>query len=411
MSASAAELHAREAEALDGRWLAGTPMDPAATPAEPLPPLPGFPFLIASTAAIIVGPTGGGRSSLLQAAMYDAAAGGLRCAYLGSEVTEPEFNARAADLANRRGDEIDEELRTQLGLVRYLDLAGVIAHAWEHAPEWVDGIVGRYDIVGIDPLSAVASALDLDFDQRNAEFIRFYDRLVAPLTVAGVTVAMTDNLGHAIEAKSRAKGVSAKQDRADLTFACTLSAAPLGLIVKAKKVRSVRAPFKRDDEWIFTREDQRIAPRGDAPEDPGRSFRPTNIMEKVSRLLEAEPGLTRNAIITAIGGRKANVTLALQLLIAEGFVAIERDRQAHRHNVATPYRALDDDTTGSTEAQPGPNRGPAPVPAPGPTGAPHTTVGGGVPGPGGERNGHGNRVPTLDDLEYAEPLVAEEAHS
>ena len=44
--------------------------------------------------------------------------------------------------------------------------------------------------------------------------------------------------------------------------------------MKAKKVRSVRAPFKRDDEWIFAREDQRIAPRGDAPEDPGRCVPP-----------------------------------------------------------------------------------------------------------------------------------------
>src|SRR5207248_289693 len=116
---------------------------------------------------------------------------------------------------------------------------------------WVEGIVACYELLAIDPLSAVASALDLDFDKSNAEFIRFYDRLVQSLTTRGVAVAMVDNVGHAEDAKRRAKGASAKSDRADLTFSCTLSTNPVGLIVKAQKVRSVRAGFQRGDEWLF----------------------------------------------------------------------------------------------------------------------------------------------------------------
>ena len=87
-------------------WLGGEPMDPTLADGEPLPPLAGFPFLHAGAGAVISGPTGGGRSSLLQAGAYDAACAGLRIAYLGSEVTPPEFNARAADLAERRGHEL-----------------------------------------------------------------------------------------------------------------------------------------------------------------------------------------------------------------------------------------------------------------------------------------------------------------
>ena len=63
-----------------------------------------------------------------------------------------------------------------------------------------------FDVVGIDPLSAVASTLDLDFDKSNAEFVRFYDRLVQPLATAGVAVVMLDNIGHAIEARGASEG-------------------------------------------------------------------------------------------------------------------------------------------------------------------------------------------------------------
>lgn len=140
-------------------------MDPAAVPPEPLSPLAGHPFLLPGTGAVIVGPTGGGRSSLIQACQYDAAQAGLRVAYLGSEVSEPEFNARAADLAERRGHAIDDELREQLARVRYLDLSSTIVTAWNDPDAWAAEIPSRYDVIALDPLSAVAAALDLDFDK------------------------------------------------------------------------------------------------------------------------------------------------------------------------------------------------------------------------------------------------------
>jgi hypothetical protein len=188
---------------------------------------------------VIVGPTGGGRSSLLEACTYDAGRAGLHVAVLSGEVTAAEFNARAADLAARRGDPITDELREQLSRVRFLDLATVIQRAWGDPDRWVADVVERFQIVGIDPLSTVASALDLDFDKSNTEFVAFYDRLVQPLVNRGVWTVMLDNIGHAIEAKTRAKGPSAKGDKADLTFSCALQPTPVGLVVTARKVRSV----------------------------------------------------------------------------------------------------------------------------------------------------------------------------
>jgi hypothetical protein len=334
-------------------WLAGRPMDPIGTAAEPLASLAGFPFLHESSGAVIVGPTGGGRSSLIQACLYDAAQAGLRCAYLGHEVTESEFNARAAILTRLRGDDVDDELRSNLARVRYLNLESVICKAWADPPAWVSGIDGSYELVAIDPLSAVASALDFAFDKSNDEYIRFYDQLVQPLTTRGVAVVIVDNIGHAEDAKSRAKGASAKQDRADLTFSCSPSSSPIGLTIKAQKVRSVRAGHQRGDEWVFEKDTQRINRRG---ADGQTTFRPTGIMERVSKAVEDGDGLTGNAIRASVGGKASYVNLALELLVGEGFVEVRKDGQAHHHHSVRPYREDDDVTNRGHRDQPCPNR-------------------------------------------------------
>jgi hypothetical protein len=347
-------------------WLHGLPMDPAAAPSEPLPPVPGFPFLHAGAGAVIVGPTGRGRSSLVQAMLYDAGQAGQSCAYLGSEVTSDEFNARAAALAERRGDLVDDDMRRRLADVRYLDLSATIAHAWSDPDAWLNLVAARYALVAIDPLSAAAAALDLDFDKANAEYIRFYDRLIQPLTAAGVAVVLVDNVGHAEDARARAKGASAKQDRADLTFSCSPSTTPPGLIVKAAKVRSIRASHQRGDEWLFLRDTQRIVRRertAAASDQPASAFRPTNLMEKVSRAVEQHPGLSKRAIRTTIGGNAAAVDLALELLIAEEFIEVHKDSRGHSHHHLKPYRQLGDPGPCPTVSAPCPGRVPDTVPA------------------------------------------------
>jgi hypothetical protein len=376
-------------------WLTGTAMDPAAASVEPLPTLPGFPFLHAGSGAIVVGPTGGGRSSLIQAGLYDAATAGQRCAYLGCEVTQEEFNARAAALAQRRGDDVDDELCARLANVRYVNLASVIAQAWNDPPAWVEGVVADYDLLAIDPLSAVASALDLDFDKSNAEFIRFYDRLVQPLTTGGVAVVMVDNIGHSLDAKNRPKGASAKQDRPDLTFSCAPSANPVGLIAKAHKVRSIRASIQRGDEWLFLRDTQTIEPHGRAEVGGDRgTFRPTAIMQRVSEAVEHDEGLTRRAINTSIRGRAGYVGLALELLISEGYVEVHKDGRAHRHRSLRPYREDAETPTVSTVSAPCPNRVPD---------TPTATVSNRVPHPVGVGPGTGHGSDGAD----AEPPTPE----
>jgi hypothetical protein len=326
-------------------WLIGDPMDPTAVSAEPLPTLVGFPFLHAKMGALISGPRGHGRSSLIQAGMYDAAGYGTRCAYLGSEVALDEFDARAKHLAVVRCDEVDDQLRETLARVRYLNLPSVICRAWDDPESWRTGLSGAYDLVAIDPLSSVASALDLDFDKSNADFVRFYDRLVQPVIDDGVTVVLIENIGHDREARHRAKGVSAKEDRADLAFSCKANTDPDALVIRCTKVRSIRAAFHRGDEWIFTRDDQAIKRREFKPgSDSAETFQPTAIMENVSKLLEGKPaGLSKRAVRAAVKGGNEYIDLALELLINGGYVEIRKAGQADHHHSITPYRAVAND--------------------------------------------------------------------
>ena len=62
----------------------------------------------------------------------------------------------------------------------------------------------------------------------------------------------------------------------------------------------------------------------EAPQMAQSKTRPTRLMEKVSRLLEASPTpLSKNAVEKSIEGKAEWVRLACQLLIDEKFIAIE----------------------------------------------------------------------------------------
>jgi len=65
-------------------------------------------------------------------------------------------------------------------------------------------------------------------------------------------------------------------------------------------------------------------------------------MERVSRELEASPGLSKTALRGAISGRNEYVDLALERLLIEGYVEARRDGQAHRHYSLQPFREADD---------------------------------------------------------------------
>lgn len=216
-----------------------------------------------------------------------------------------------------------------------------------------------------------------------------------PLVTAGMAVVMLENIGHAIEARSRAKGASAKQDRADLTFSCKLRAQPVGLIVTAHKVRTVRAPFNRGDAWTFDRDTQRVEPyAGDNAQESEATWRPTVLMERVSRAVEATPGITRTAIRNTVQGKAKTLGTALDLLIVEGY--IEHGNGGHISR--RPFPDPDGDTV--------PVRSPHSSAVPGPV--PEAGEGSRSPVPpstdrNGERETDSGYLERLDDLATRHP--------
>jgi hypothetical protein len=238
--------------------LDGKPLDPIAVPGAPLEPLPGFPFVVPGVTVIISGPTGKGRSSLAEVMLYDAAKAGPARRLSREEVTEDEFNARGATIADARGDEIADELVAQLSNVRYLSLADNIATAWTMPEEWTREMAARYPPVAIDPLSSVASTLGLDFDN-NTQYLQFHDRIVEPLKLRGTSVVLLDNIGHSESARERPSGGAAKIWRQDLQYSCKATSVPVpGLVIECKNVRSVRVAWKEGAKWLFERDTQRV---------------------------------------------------------------------------------------------------------------------------------------------------------
>jgi hypothetical protein len=88
------------------------------------------------------------------------------------------------------------------------------------------------------------------------------------------------------------------------------------------------------------------------------SFRPTTLMERVSRAIEAAPGLTKRALRQAVKGKDSAKDLALEILISEGHIDARRDSQATRHHSLKPYRASDENPDRGPVARPWPDRGP-----------------------------------------------------
>lgn len=73
-------------------------------------------------------------------------------------------------------------------------------------------------------------------------------------------------------------------------------------------------------------------------------FRPTHLMETVSRLIEDAPGITGKTIEKTVRGKAAHIRVAIQRLLEDAYITTEPGpRNATRHNSLKPYREADDD--------------------------------------------------------------------
>jgi hypothetical protein len=96
------------------------------------------------------------------------------------------------------------------------------------------------------------------------------------------------------------------------------------------------------DLHLFSEPDGSVIPELRVPvdgRDEAGAFRPTVLMERVSRHLEAHPeGQSVRAISEAVTGKATGIRAAIDRLVVEQFARREEHGQAHRHYSVRPFR-------------------------------------------------------------------------
>jgi hypothetical protein len=74
------------------------------------------------------------------------------------------------------------------------------------------------------------------------------------------------------------------------------------------------------------------------------AFRPTNLMQRASEVIEKQPAeLTKNKVAEKTGGKKRSTLLAIDILRSEGYLETTRGQSGHPvYSTVKPYRETDD---------------------------------------------------------------------
>jgi 5S rRNA maturation endonuclease (ribonuclease M5) len=205
-------------------------------------------------------------------------------------------------------------------------------------------------------IDGVTEALALQgFDLRdNGEVAQWLTLLPRRLKMAGSAVALIDHVAKDREARGRfAIGAQHKLAGVDVAYSVEV-VKPFGrgqrghvkLHVKKDRpgyVRQFAENERAADMHLASEQNGGVTITLQTPVESRKAFRPTGLMEQVSRAVEATPGITKRSLRGAVSGKKHDVKdLALEQLIAEGFVRVARDGQALHHRSERPYREADD---------------------------------------------------------------------
>jgi hypothetical protein len=208
--------------------------------------------------------------------------------------------------------------------------------------DWAAAVAGA-DLVIFDSSRFTLSSLGLGEDS-NDDYSQFITSLVIPLAKAGTTTIILDNTGHSD--KDRARGASTKADLNEVVYALK-EGKPfdrnLAGHVRLERTRSRFSGLPRELHMHLGGNTYTAPTPADPPAvEPGRDFRPTELMERTSKAVEATVGLSKRAIRRTVGGNTEAGDLALELLIAERYIDVRIDRQAHHHHPIKPYRRAHD---------------------------------------------------------------------
>jgi hypothetical protein len=200
-------------------------------------------------------------------------------------------------------------------------------------------------LVVIDGLTEAMALEGLDVNS-NTDVAKWLFLLARPAGNAGAAVLMQDHVTKDKEKRGR-YGLGAGHKRAGVDVTYMLEPVePFGrgldgmsrLSVTKDRPGHVRQHAEGDyiaEMRVLSRPDH-VRIQLDPPSER-EPFRPTVLMERISRAIEESPGLNKNGVRGLRGNNDAKET-ALRLLVEEKFVHVEQDGQARKHYSVRPYR-------------------------------------------------------------------------
>ena len=227
----------------------------------------------------------------------------------------------------------------------------------------------RYRLAIIDGVSEAYALLGLDLAD-NLDAAKFLATLPRPIADTGAAVNLIDHVAKARESRGRyalgaqhkLAGIAAAYSTEIITPPSRQTAGMIKIRVEKDRHGHVRGhaiggvialahitPHDNGDRITVALE----PPEGSTSE--AGVFRPTTLMERVSRFLEEEPGATGRNIRAGVSGKGEYVDQALRVLIADKFVERRADGQANRHYSVDEYR---ENTDRVPVSQPSPDRVP-----------------------------------------------------
>ena len=217
-----------------------------------------------------------------------------------------------------------------------------------------------YGVSILDGVNAAMTVMGLNPDSSQNDATVFVQRLLRPLADTGAAVVTIDHV--AKNKETRGKGAIGAQAKRAMTRGCALSVdvvQPFGPGIHGElrltvdkdnpgKVRAVSGGARHAGMVHIDSTGDKVAMRVEAPDlrpvDERGPFRPTHLMEAVSRFLETFPDETpvpKAAVEKEVSGKSDYIRDALDRLVEEGHCTRTiGPRSAVLHVLINPFREL-----------------------------------------------------------------------
>ena len=298
----------------------------------------GVPLIYPAKTHSIAAEPGAGKSTLIGELCRREIEAGNRVLIVDFETGPVEIGAKLRDL----GTDPDRGARQTI----YLNPEGPLTDpVWERLKRDLDGVTVGW----IDGVTEAMEIHNLEVGSNNdvASWQRLLPKRLKRLGIASVEI---DHLPKDTTRKTTALGGQHKKAGTDVTYylecAETFGRGKSGssrlLVGKDRFGHVTRYEIEPKRQVGVVRyeagNDGSLTVTIEPPDEKTGPFRPTYLMEQVSRAVEAHPAATKNTIRQLVNGKHDAKDLALTLLVDEGFVRVERDGQAHRHTSVRPFR-------------------------------------------------------------------------